>query len=1701
MSVDLQTSINFKKTQCAKEDSLQELIIQRIETLRPKLLDFSRRNPLVYTKLSHRSSSHIRVVDELPEVLMKCLSTQKEMQFASLPALDEDPKDESTKDFQTKLSAARLNDEIFKAAADLIDPESEDGPEEYRKLERKLRDQVREQIGLSKRQLEAGTSLKQHAINNGIRPDFDLPTRSQQNEDGRHTDTKIQMLLLPSELERKLNGLITKNRSWIQETGINVLYAAFGFLEWTDKEDQKQYFAPLVMMPVEMKKVKTGEGNIFKVVGTAEVGEINAVLQEKLRLDFGIVIPAFTEETNLEDYFQQIGNMAPKAISWTVRRQCVFGIFPSARIAMYHDLDTQTHSSGYNASVTKLLAGSNSTAVSVFGDDYLIDKPEVENKVPYLVLDADSSQFSTIVDIADGKDLAVEGPPGTGKSQTIVNTIAAMLEKGKKVLFVAEKSAALNVVKSRLTAVGLGEFVLALQAEKSTREQVLQSVQSRMDMKPSGYGSQRSDLIASFNQTRYQLQAYIDVISSDVGKTGILGFEVLGKTITHHKLIEDYFQTARTVKLNEIQNLDRLKIQNILEIAKRVKNAWSDTLQFGDYWSNVKLAGIDRFKIDRIVGLLEEIQAAFVHKLTAEKACTAIGLNAQESSAAIDQLTSTLRTLEGSLDEFSPQLAYQLCDREILRSMTEFRDQCTAFFKSQASVHSLYSQPPSLDTVSELHKLREFSLSQKIDLIDVEALKRENEKLRLELELLEQTDLKLRSFVAAYPNSSEWSLSAFPKIKNLLRGKTGRVLSLRHKNSSLPEAPDVLKRCSDAAKMLKSTRERLEANIAISRASQSSDDIFSHAQSLKSGGFFAQFGSDFKKAKKFYQSVSKRADFDKHTAANDLHDLIDHSEKQQKFLDDKELVEIFGKKFDIDTDFQPFHELVEWHLETRGAFPGFANLPIRQFLETAPLDLLEEVPTINEFAGSETHASLASRMLVIKKDIELREFLYDELLPFSKMLLKPTEFDVTTCLLKVRDIETLFETRRTIEANVAAQQILGSFFEGVATDPAKYTRELEVAMKILELDAQAPLAREAMLTGNFQTITDSYSKLQRAVREFEVRLIQFIEMTGIDLESAVDTKTPEETENHLRNLRNDEAGLRAFSRFYESRQEFEAAGLGTLLDSLSDNHAGLTDIEPLTEALIYRGLAEELYSKNGSVLSKFPGHKLNECRAKLARLDRDIIKLSQGELQAKIFRASRFIDGIGSGKKSEWTQMPLINNELGKKKRFISVRDLTHRAGAALLELKPCWMMSPLAVAQYVQKEDLVFDLVIIDEASQMPPENALGALLRAKQVMVVGDTNQLPPSTFFRSVVEDEDADEDEAVLEESILEMANGAYRPQRRLRWHYRSRHSGLINFSNHMVYNDDLIVFPSANEGKPDMGVSFVKVEGRYSVGTNSDEARVVIDAAIKFMKDYPDRSLGIVTLNKKQMELIQEGIDFALTKDAAAARYVEKWAERNEGLEQFFVKNLENVQGDERDVIYISTVYGAESPGGPVMQRFGPINGLSGKRRLNVLFSRAKLQIVTFSSMTSADIKAEESTNAGVYMLKRWLEYSVNGIIHAGTKTNKSSDSDFEDYVMNQIRSMGFEVEPQVGVSGYFIDIGVKHPDYPHGFLIGVECDGANYHSSRSARDRDRLRQEVLENLGWKFHRIWSTDWFNDPRKESEKLRCVLTERLNQLKPC
>ena len=423
-------------------------------------------------------------------------------------------------------------------------------------------------------------------------------------------------------------------------------------------------------------------------------------------------------------------------------------------------------------------------------------------------------------------------------------------------------------------------------------------------------------------------------------------------------------------------------------------------------------------------------------------------------------------------------------------------------------------------------------------------------------------------------------------------------------------------------------------------------------------------------------------------------------------------------------------------------------------------------------------------------------------------------------------------------------------------------------------------------------------------------------------------------------------------------------------------------------------------------------------------------------------------------------------------------------------------LMSPLSVAQYLPVNFNEFDLIVFDEASQITVWDAVGAIARAKNVIVVGDPKQMPPTNFFgRSGNEDQD----EPDLE-SILDQALGSGIKHHRLTGHYRSRHESLIAFSNSHYYENSLVTFPSA-ETKAS-AVSFHKVDGVYAKGkgrNNPIEALAVAKEVHRRLKDpnLSKLSIGIVALNTEQARTIEDELDNLRRKDPS----IEKYFQDNSEIDPIFVKNLESVQGDERDVIILSIGYGPTEPGANnISMNFGPLNKQGGERRLNVAITRATTEVLLFASFGSELLDLSRTRAIAIQHLKTFFEFAERGPI-ALVESSKtmhgidSFDSDFESDVAFMLRDLGWTVQSQIGVGIFRIDLGVVHPTKPGVYLAGVECDGVTYHSSPSARDRDRVRQIILEGLGWNIIRLWSIDYFIDPDASINKINVSLNDLL------
>lgn len=624
-------------------------------------------------------------------------------------------------------------------------------------------------------------------------------------------------------------------------------------------------------------------------------------------------------------------------------------------------------------------------------------------------------------------------------------------------------------------------------------------------------------------------------------------------------------------------------------------------------------------------------------------------------------------------------------------------------------------------------------------------------------------------------------------------------------------------------------------------------------------------------------------------------------------------------------------------------------------------------------------------------------------------------------------------------------------------------------------NGQIPQGIIAFLAGHTDAsgLGDAVTGIEQHVVGLDKALRSALEVTGMQAENAkadVRKLGLASLGTRLQQWQESLTALYQMARFNVLAEQLRKVKLDDLLEIAisSDEPKQLTAILDFSW---YSGLVQRVYAEKPA-LQQFDRIKHEHQIARFKSLDLASLNHAQTHLAKQVWEGKPNINQPG--------EMAVLRAELNKKRRHIPIRQLIEKAGRAIQQIKPVFMMSPMSIANFLPPGKLEFDVVVFDEASQVKAVDAFGAIMRGKQVVVVGDTRQMPPTDFFSRDVELDDEDAATADIE-SILSMFKAAGSQERYLRWHYRSRHESLIAVSNVEFYDSKLVVFPSAGQHPHASGVSFDYLpDALYDRGrtrTNKGEAKAVAQAVMQHAIRTPELSLGVAAFSVAQRDLIQVEIELLRRQMPEVEAFFTA-----QGSEPFFVKNLENIQGDERDMIFISIGYG-RNESGRIAREFGPLNREGGHRRLNVLITRAKLAMRVFCNFRADELELDAGASLGVRALKNFLKYAETGELEVAKETGKAADSPFELEVIEALRERNYEVEPQVGTAGYFIDIAVKDPEYPGRYVLAIECDGAAYHSSRSARDRDRLRQGVLEGLGWNFHRIWSTDWFRNPQQE------------------
>lgn len=1642
-------------------------LAQELDRFREKLLDISNRNPLLNYRKSR--SRTLEIVDELPDqVFQRLVSDGKRFRF--------DPQEEAEEPAQSL---------ALSLYGDLPESVAADGEESLAEA------------------------------------DGDRRTSVKPRNDSRHSDDRLQTLLSPERLEVVLKGMARESATAIEETGVNYLFLAVGMLNWKEKDQsEKVHLAPLILLPVAFERSFNGRTLKYEYSIRWQGDELqyNLSLAKRLQRDFGLKLPEYDGEQLPEVYFFEVEKSLGSQPGWSVQRDLVIGFFSFQKMLMYLDLDpTAWDDRGLltpESIAGTIIAGQElDVGSSLYASDYDIDQQPQARKVA-VVTDADSSQHSALLDIAEGKNLVIEGPPGTGKSQTITNAIAAAINDGKTILFVSEKLAALKVVSNRLDQLGLGKFCLELHSDSGPKR-VYESLKERMNasfQRPHELDAVRSDAA----RRQRTIGEYLTATAEASGPYAEPLYEVMWRTV---EMRSRGIRSARHATFDA--GVDRSTFDENAQLLEAFVDALKEVEEpRSSPWWGFWATSVNPNDLDPIADVLAALHECGKQAETASdrlEADCGHGLvqwlvNRDQSEAAdVGLLAERAAGLKAERD--LAVLRSPHC-RKLARDLLETLSRAQSLL-AESSEYFLSERTAAEKCTTEVRRL----ISQKLKPCVGDASLRTLRFLKSRLNTLATVLGRVDEVVTTLQSQGLGPIRTTAEYQHaeelfrLLRHPILNDLSSLPAGMFLANSPGLFKQAQGESAQLCEARERHAASFDLDSLPPR-EDIKSITKRLRpyTRAWWRFLFREYRSAKKELLGFTRSGIGTTPTSwVKKLEQLGDHLAAERKFQDRADLKGCLGDAFlGIATDWEKGGTLLKWAATAanRGLDHSSATVLLSKRVD-GELRSAQIIDARQQLKAELDHPGIAS-CLGLRTSVE-NESLADVRTRANALLADIQAFEEAALPLKLADELTLEEVSQRAEAIEKAGQLrdrcnaratwcdLGAWYDAMETDAGDLASAVDWVGAVCELGL--PVDAELRLLG--ASPAESCLQLANAIRRMEDTRQQWCEKRqSLSLFGRLnDDWLPLIDKTDWRVVGRDVVArlqmkiddLPAWSALCRLLVRCETQNLASFSTLALDGRISLEQLPECYRLSVLERVVETKLCESPS-LKDFSRQTIEKAREHYKQLDRQLLQFTQDQVAADATKRPAPA-GNSRGRVAEFTEMGLIRNEIQKQQRFCRIRELLLRAGRAVQALKPCFMMSPLSVAQYLAPEGIQFDLVIMDEASQIKPEDALGTVLRAQQLVVVGDPKQLPPTSFFDRVddgVDDSDATQlDNA---ESVLEVAMKVFQPVRRLRWHYRSQHESLIHFSNDRFYDRDLVVFPSASTGANRLGLRHHHVEGgQFLGGGNVEEAKVVAAAIVEHARQAPEETLGVGTFNLKQRDLIQDCLEKICEQDTVAREAVDRL---NENKDKLFIKNLENLQGDERDVIFVSYTYGPDPDTGKVMNRFGPITGGFGWRRLNVLITRARRRVEVFSSMKASDILGGPDRSLGVNAMKDYLEFSKTGCLpDRGLYSGKAPDSPFELAVGAVITRMGLEIVPQVGVAGYFIDLGVLKPGTTGDFLLGVECDGAAYHSAKSARDRDRLREEVIRRRGWNLHRIWSTDWFLNQKHEEERLLQAIRQAL------
>ncbi|MDK1390060.1 DUF3320 domain-containing protein [Sinorhizobium sp. 8-89] len=1523
-----------------------------------------------------------------------------------------------------------------------------------------------------------------------------LPDDDERDEGGRlvrHGDTKLQTRMTPNGLQKRLLDLYFDARTLEEEQGVNILFLGFGTLKWVDPNNAENVrYAPLILVPVRLERGSAAER--FRLRARPEEFASNLSLEAFLDRIHKIRMPVFeaSDDFSFEEYAAKVAEAISIKPTWSVQPDdMVLGFFSFAKFLMYRDLDPSLWPEDKKFTdrplITSLVSDGFTRTEELLAEDANIDLHISPREMTHIV-DADSSQTLAIHEARRGRNLVIQGPPGTGKSQTIANIIASAVADGKTVLFVAEKMAALEVVKRRLDQAGVGDACLELHSNKANKRALLAELQHVWDLgAPKGESSDALD--RRLTETRDSLNAHPVRMHTVYQPYGLTPFQVTGhlSRLRRQGLPPSDIELANATTWTP-ETRDRI-VMLLSELAERIRDIG---LPIDHPWYGVGLTGITPLDLERLTGRLR----------TASSDLTQLVADMQAVSARLE------RERPFSITSFKKDVA-----------LAERIASCPEKVAPRALANPIWDTEQSAIAKAVKDGAQFSRLRGDVDaLFQGEAWATDPSPIATQFARL-PTDFPAAGFATL--SQIDAALPRFLSAASALRGLLGvnasptltsidRLIVIGQRVAEAPDAsPDAfvaaiwergLDQAGDLAEAVATLRQ-VQSELSGRISDQAWDIDLTDARTavaIHGEKLFKFLSGDWRKAKALLKTVMPQT-----TPAETIRilDLLQKGKQARAIIKDGDSLgrSAFGADWRGErSDPKPLENLVLWMRSLRGVGTEARLIAGRLSDKAAVAARCEQVHSLQQEVRGlllSAWSDLGEEAAKLFADVPGAESvvltdaakLFHDVAEADRAFLALSRSPHCEASVRLQALKLLSEAQ-ALKVSLDAFEVTGhaafagqwmgaeSDWPALASIAEWVSSNSDIRHLASRIEDRASTAKAA------HTASGAGDALAIGIGD----ILDFLKADRnivLGAESANDAPLDLLRAKIDRWIENDEQ-LSKWAAYKGRAQDASEAGVGLVVERLDDGRVRPDDVASYVEMAIYEAVLRDQHRRDPELV-RFDGEVHSRLVSEFATLDRSRMALSRLEVVRAHHKKIPAVMGIGP--------VGVLRGEMARRKGHMPIRQLMQKASPAIQALKPVFMMSPLSIAQFLPPGQLEFDLLVMDEASQIQPVDALGAVARAKQVVVVGDERQLPPTRFFAKMTsggsEDDDGQDGAQVSDiESILGLFAARGLPQRMLRWHYRSRHQSLIAVSNSEFYDSKLFIVPSPYTQEAGIGLRFRHVPGGvFEDGMNNTEAKVVAEAIIRHAIEHPNLSLGVAAFSIKQRREIQDQLELLRRLNPQTEEFFHAHPH-----EPFFVKNLENVQGDERDVILISVAY-AKNAQGFMGMRFGPLGAEGGERRLNVLISRAKRRCEVYSSITDEDIDLERGKGKGVFAFKLFLHYARTGRLAMGQRTDRQMDSVFEEQVMAALQERGYHVHPQVGIAGFFLDLAVADEAVPGRYLVGVEYDGAAYHDSRSARDRDRLRQEVLEDHGWTLHRIWSTDWFQRPKAELERLVAAIEQ--------